>query len=736
MDGMHMNHGGHGGMGSMSMEDGVPSHAYLQQMYWAVVGAAIGVATFVNVLNKFLLYQRLANRRSESPAKPNSLFFQLLATSTAIIREFSNATAPFLVRARFRYIPPTLGRVAVILAELILVVVLCFYRLEPEDHWQWEDIGYRTGFIAAAQLPLVVLLAGKNNIIGFLIGSSYERLNWLHRWVSRILFLTVTIHMGFWFRNWARYDYITVKLKTDAITQRGFAAWCILLWIFLSSFAPIRRWNYELFVVQHILTFIGFLAAVFLHLPVEVKAYIWTPIALYIFDRAVRTTFILLTNLSIFHPKTPSSGLLTCMATLEPLSCDTARIVIRNPPVSWTAGQHVFLSCHSIAPLQSHPFTIASIPDDSRMEFLVKCKAGATRRFLTRAEKCQSLPSSQKDFCPPQTFSAVIDGPYGRMRPLRQFDSVVLIAGSSGGSFTIPLMREIVSRWTKVSRKRLLSLPMLDGAVTRYIRFVWVIKSQYQYCWFAPQISLVLETVQQLRSDGHDVEVDMSIYVTCDTDLDVVSKWQSKPRQPLPLQVQLEETNSNQRPPLVEEKLKKGKISIHSSTSISTKEDPSVQNACGPDGKCCCATIIDDEDAIQNADTQQPKCCCCNTASLPAPSSAPVPPNSSINEKVSDASSKMNSLTSRSSSSSLGKTKQSPPSFHPSISVLTGRPHPKTLIRKTLEQSVGESAVVVCGPRGLNQDVKRSVVSLSDERAVHKGTGAQGIYFWEEGFEY
>lgn len=68
--------------------------------------------------------------------------------------------------------------------------------------------------------------------------------------------------------------------------------------------------------------------------------------------------------------------------------------------------------------------------------------------------------------------------------------------------------------------------------------------------------------------------------------------------------------------------------------------------------------------------------------------------------------------------------------------MLSGRPHPKNLIRKMLEQALGESAVVVCGPKGLVSNVRQSVVSLSDERAIHKGTGAQGCYLHAENFDY
>ena len=298
----------------------------------------------------------------------------------------------------------------------------------------------------------------------------------------------------------------------------------------------------------------------------------------------------------------------------------------------------------------------------------------------------------------------------------------------------MPLMREIVTHWTKTSCRRKLLLSMPDGAVTRYIRFVWVIKSKYQYLWFAPQFSQVLETAQQLRSEGHDVEVDMSIYIPCDPNLDIVPRSSLQPKELLPLHNQLEENDSFGRSPLVAEKIEGGNVSIRSATSISTNEDPNVKNACGSEGTCCCVSTVEDEDAIKNSDTQQ-QCCCCNTASLPG-SSAPPPQTLSLTKRASNIPSKSSSSTSRSSSSPLEKTKESPPTFHSSVSVLTGRPNPKTLIRKTLERAMGESAVVVCGPRGLNEDVKRSVVSLSDERAVHKGTGAQGIYFWEEGFEY
>ena len=70
------------------------------------------------------------------------------------------------------------------------------------------------------------------------------------------------------------------------------------------------------------------------------------------------------------------------------------------------------------------------------------------------------------------------------------------------------------------------------------------------------------------------------------------------------------------------------------------------------------------------------------------------------------------------------------------LRIFSGRPHPRSIIRKVLEQALGESGVVVCGPEGLVDDVRASVVALSDERAIHKGTGAQGVYLHTEAFGY
>ena len=544
-------------------------------------------------------------------------------------------------------------------------------------------------------------------MIGVLTGSSYERLNWIHRWTSRILLLTVTMHMIFWFRDWAPYDFITIKLKTDSITKRGFAAWCTLVWIVFSSFAPIRRWNYEFFVVQHIATLIGFMVAVFLHLrPYDMQYWVYISIAFAVVDRTVRFLSILYVNFHMPNKQTGSS-LWGCNAVLEPLPGSVTKITIRNPPIRWAPGQHVLLSCHGIMPFQSHPFTISSLPEDGKLEFFIKAEKGGTHRIHRHAQKHQQLSGGVRF----ERF--VIDGPYGRIRPLNQFDSVVFFAGSTGITFTLPLFRNLVQKLALPSHNSSrFGRQGPSAAAIQHIRFVWVVRHRTQLAWCAAELSKAASEISQLRSKGRAIELHISIYTTCDELLDASSDVQ-------PQRTASIASSGEERDSLIDEKSldKPFGNNVHVKIKqISPDDLPptllSTRRACGPNGSCCCATTIlaEDENAISP--------CNCNSTTSSDSSLSFAPSLKSI-EKPTE-------LPSQPTLSAL----------HPAISLLSGRPHPRTLIRKTLEQALGESAVVVCGPRGLVDDVRQSVVGLSDERAIHKGTGAQGVFLHTECFEY
>lgn len=68
------------------------------------------------------------------------------------------------------------------------------------------------------------------------------------------------------------------------------------------------------------------------------------------------------------------------------------------------------------------------------------------------------------------TVQVMIDGPYGGCSTdLGRYESVLLVAGGSGATFTLGLLDDIVGRVVRLGRK--------GGEVTRRIEFAWCIRS-------------------------------------------------------------------------------------------------------------------------------------------------------------------------------------------------------------------------------------------------------------------
>jgi len=105
------------------------------------------------------------------------------------------------------------------------------------------------GFLAVAQLPVVFLFSSKNSVISFLCpGHGYEKLNFIHRWAGRGLFLAAVTHGGLWITQHRKYG---VPIIGEQRETSGVAALGVLCVLVLTSILPVRRWFYQgFFVVQ------------------------------------------------------------------------------------------------------------------------------------------------------------------------------------------------------------------------------------------------------------------------------------------------------------------------------------------------------------------------------------------------------------------------------------------------------------------------------------------------------
>ncbi|MCJ1320231.1 hypothetical protein MMC15_005569 [Xylographa vitiligo] len=478
----------------------------LQPFDWAITGAfwygivvVIVLATVINFLRWATLKTRLraAAAKHPRPAHASNPFTSAVATVTSIVRE---ASYPQFTPTRSRWLRiPPFGTSILILTYLGFLLGLEFFNVDYAGAQYWEARGLRAAWLTVAQFPLLILLSGKNNLIGVLVGISYERLQVLHRWVARVILLTATLHGAYQLVGWNQYGVMHIEISTDSCIPTGFATWILLLWLVFSSTAPLRNLSYEFFVIQHVISFVGFLVAVFYHIPpnaLNARVFIWLGIGFFLLDRLSRFAR------SAFINSKPGR------ATLISLPGGVTKVSVRSHRVkSWKPGQHVFLCIPRFGVGQSHPATIASIPSshNNDLVFILRAHKGFTKRILNGAvsSSTENLLTKEKHELhpdPEERFLALIDGPYGASHSdFAAFDTTILIAGSTGVTFILPILLDIAHRASTQN------LPACN------IVFVWMIKNTEWAIWIVNELQAAVE---RLRRVG--IEVAVHINVTCD----------------------------------------------------------------------------------------------------------------------------------------------------------------------------------------------------------------------------
>lgn len=80
----------------------------------------------------------------------------------------------------------------------LVVVAVCWKSdLGPiEANGRGRDFA-RTGNLAVAQIPIVIALGVKGNLVGLAMGVGYEKLQILHKLAGRMIFICATVHVGY-----------------------------------------------------------------------------------------------------------------------------------------------------------------------------------------------------------------------------------------------------------------------------------------------------------------------------------------------------------------------------------------------------------------------------------------------------------------------------------------------------------------------------------------------------------
>lgn len=608
--------------------DGSPRPGFLGRIYWMTIGAILAVMTIFRVLS--LLRQKYYLKR-QKPPRSDSVPAKIVGAIVSTAREASLLQIPGFDIPWVHYTVefPPVGDILMIMFYVMIVMLLLFSKINPYNAMNYETVAYRCGWVSISQISLIVILAARRNLVSVLTGISAQRLNLYHRWTARVLFLCVILHLAYFLKTWGVSNQIQYQVKNNIFAQKGFGAFGILCWIFISSFAPFRNMSYEFFVFQHIVTMIGFMVAVVIHAPNYAYHVVIPPLALFGLDRVLRLVWNLFIN---------KAGLKPHQAALR---VEPGAVVATIPTgLSWFPGQHMYLRFPNVSPLEQHPFTISTLPGDD-MQFVIRSKAGFTKRLLKKASQ---LPEHEK-----MTLPVYLDGPYGETRDFKQFDTSVFVCAGIGASFCLPLAVDIIRNQQKT--------------IARRLKFIWITKRFQDMELYAAQLTELLDCARTFYDRATGIDVVVEIFATCEDDC-----------------------------------------------------CGAVANCSG----CCC-----DEVAISQG------ACCCAAGIEPQPK---------------------NELTQ--AQTALAQSSTLSPEYYDFVEagylrLKQGRPQPYQynrrkklgsdksfyrLISPVISMAQGESGVCICGPRRFTRIVSNTVVDITDDRAVLRGTGNQAVYTHVEHF--
>ncbi|KAK7539099.1 ferric reductase like transmembrane component-domain-containing protein [Phyllosticta citricarpa] len=341
----------------------------------------------------------------------------------------------------------------------------------------------RFGIVAASQLPLHYLLAMRSaySPIQFLTRLSYERVIAVHELLGKILTFFFALHASFYFNFFVQKGWLSKRIRdVDVIT--GSISFLMFATMSTTALSVLRHWNYRVFYTTHILLALIVIDLLIFHVS-HIRAYVFEMFGAFLLLQLLRQ--------ALTHQYSGTISLLpgtNLVQVIIPLP--TEKVARRFKP-----GQHVHLSRPLVGKVslasafamryRTNPFTIASIPQKDRQILLVaRALDGNTKYLAAVARSLRSEGDSEKHMALPLT----VEGPYGAagsFPDFKEFDRVLLVAGGVGGTFTVPIYRNIVEAGREED-----AMPVVRARV----KMVWAVRRLAETKWALPKQKRSIET--------------------------------------------------------------------------------------------------------------------------------------------------------------------------------------------------------------------------------------------------
>lgn len=401
---------------------------------------------------------------------------------------FVNVLASYFRYVGYKQVPSKLchyvslpASIGSTLFMIVSTIYLFCYCLVPHFWYRGcrgfgsPPLAVRAGIMATALTPFVYVLSGKSNMITFLTGISYEKLNVYHQYVGVAAFVLSVIHtIPFIYQDLQEGGAKNLHLgfTQDFAYYSGIPPLILLGLLCILSKAWFRKICYEGFLHLHWMFGIAYFGTLWWHIDntLGMQNYMYGALAFWatqvIYRILVKTAFR--PNSLFMRPR---------KAELTKLDHGAYEICINGDGIKWKPGQHCFLRFVGTRILDNHPFSVCSVSnEENRLKFIVIPKKGLTRQIYT--ELNEYATTNKKVF---------LDGPYGGSpRDPTSFDNVILVATGSGVTATLPFLSTLANEITQSKKEG--KIP-----VCRSVQFEWVIRHLDDLKWIEQELNRCFE---------------------------------------------------------------------------------------------------------------------------------------------------------------------------------------------------------------------------------------------------
>lgn len=454
---------------------------------YALYTVYFGVAVIFAATVKHLWYrQRDYYYKKSGWSVPGSSFVDVLVSYS---RYLGYKRVPYMMTKIFS-LPHSVGA---LLFMILTSAYLFGYSLVPHFWYRGcggfgsPPIAIRAGLMATALTPFIYVLAGKSNMISFLTGIGYEKLNVYHQYIGLAAFVLGLIHtIPFIVQEMKEGSSSTVlaMFRDDLFWRSGIAPLVLLGWLCIASHRWVRSKIYEGFLHLHWLAGIAYFGTLVWHIDKMLSAddYMWGALGFWasqiLYRILVKTAFR--PNSLFMRPR---------KAVLHKLGDNAYQVTISNTKgLKWTPGQHCFLRFAGGRFLDNHPFSIGSMIDDetSEMKFIIIPRQGLTKKLY---DEFDAKITNEK-----QCF---VDGPYGgTSRDPTSFERVILMSTGSGVTATLPFLLTLVNNFKKCKETG-------EKMVTQGVNFVWIVRHEDSIDWIRDE----LEKCKKITGDFISIDI-------------------------------------------------------------------------------------------------------------------------------------------------------------------------------------------------------------------------------------